>query len=723
MYESHLRNRILAVKEELYAEKKAIDERVLEQKAVQSAVIRKREKEIYERFQMAEEELAASLREQKALVVKKYGALAHEDSKFKGTVGHRWKVEWDLAPQPVQIRVEQIRGIRNKVPKGRYIVLVSLYDRLGGNPLRWSNIKGQDWFGNTTPITHGGLYDDIEMKINQSVFTVCPSRSQIRASMCLVFEVYVLKSRYVKVPSVVGWGVYPICDSKMDVLQGKFKLPLLKGRYDETIYRYFRIQDILSQDLSSWLGNLYFEMNHLSRFLRGQKEVEVQLFLTSSALGFPQHEEDGSYPGNEHDQNPAVDYTVSSYASKLVPEMQFDGRVATGFQERLKNLTKKEILDQYEFAIPQPKGIADKRRVRSKAKYLWSELQNELDFDLWYTPGFWLSFLFLAITMYSRLFVHYLGQRFFLTSEGIPVGRFEYTPYTVHLDYMEEDIPTQYTLGLIAAGVITNILLFICFALVSWASQIILGSFYPTLSKFILFYGIATFFDPLLILLVDVISGNTERGDAFKLNRVMEANDGDGMAGIFLTIFLYSVLMCCTALLVLAYFHKLHGNGRVYDVLHRITATPEDLFMPEDHEVSYEDIEHIIENTERWRGPNGERRKIVCFDYKTYGAEPTSDNPPDPLEVSTHLAIYELSTTGQPKVYRHFLRHPEGTIVELFESVESLLSNTPNLARAVQRDRQGNNVSAFLNRGGLVNRNESPAAGGPSADVQPEIGE
>jgi hypothetical protein len=53
----------------------------------------------------------------------------------------------------------------------------------------------------------------------------------------------------------------------------------------------------------------------------------------------------------------------------------------------------------------------------------------------------------------------------------------------------------------------------------------------------------------------------------------------------------------------------------------------------------------------------------------------------DPLEpdfikeVTTHLAIYNLEIDGSKTLYRHFLRTPDGMIIELFDVVAKTLGN------------------------------------------------
>ncbi len=43
--------------------------------------------------------------------------------------------------------------------------MASLYDRLGGHVMKWSNLKGQQWGGATLPLFHEGEFYNIEVKV------------------------------------------------------------------------------------------------------------------------------------------------------------------------------------------------------------------------------------------------------------------------------------------------------------------------------------------------------------------------------------------------------------------------------------------------------------------------------------------------------------------------------------------------------------------------------
>ena len=45
-------------------------------------------------------------------------------------------------------------------------MLVSLFDRLGGHILRWSNLAGQQWGGVSLPVKHRGRFHDLEIEVS-----------------------------------------------------------------------------------------------------------------------------------------------------------------------------------------------------------------------------------------------------------------------------------------------------------------------------------------------------------------------------------------------------------------------------------------------------------------------------------------------------------------------------------------------------------------------------
>lgn len=58
-------------------------------------------------------------------------------------------------------------------------------------------------------------------QLNQSVYTALPSRANVRPSMVLLFELFVLRGAATPTDRVVGWGVFPVCDADFRIIDGK----------------------------------------------------------------------------------------------------------------------------------------------------------------------------------------------------------------------------------------------------------------------------------------------------------------------------------------------------------------------------------------------------------------------------------------------------------------------------------------------------------------------
>lgn len=164
-------------------------------------------------FRRAEERLVDALQKRKAEVKTTYGDLTIADGVYTGQRRRRWRIDWARAPQPVQIKLNCIRGLRDKSAAGRLVIAVSMYDRLGGHIMRWSRLQGQEWCGTTLPFHHQARFFSVETDVEQSVFTVCPPEMQIKPAMVFVFELFILKKDGMPFDRPLAWGAFPMLNS------------------------------------------------------------------------------------------------------------------------------------------------------------------------------------------------------------------------------------------------------------------------------------------------------------------------------------------------------------------------------------------------------------------------------------------------------------------------------------------------------------------------------
>ncbi|XP_075444661.1 uncharacterized protein LOC142488174 [Ascaphus truei] len=118
-----------------------------------------------------------------------------------------------------------------------------------------------------------------------------PTKKKIKSGMTLLIELYLLHGKDTYIDRVVGWGVFPLCDSNFNILEGKFKCPFLRGHYDLRIDRFNKIEDLIKTDMDHWLCNLYLQIVQLPQYLHEQKEYDTFVQLPHEFLAYANHDE------------------------------------------------------------------------------------------------------------------------------------------------------------------------------------------------------------------------------------------------------------------------------------------------------------------------------------------------------------------------------------------------------------------------------------------------
>ncbi|KAM8966957.1 uncharacterized protein RCH25_025618 [Pelodytes ibericus] len=168
--------------------------------------------------------------------------------------------------------------------------------------------------------------------------------------MTLLTELYLLHGKDTYIDRVVGWGVFPLCDNNLNLLEGKFRCPFLRGHYDSRIDRFSKIEDLIMTDIDHWLCNLYFQVIKLPQFLNDPKEYDVFVQLPQEFLSYTTHNEKSSE--FEEDIKKSVlqrDESKQSYHHQVTSSSLYLSYVqggATSMEyERLKRPTLKDLLE------------------------------------------------------------------------------------------------------------------------------------------------------------------------------------------------------------------------------------------------------------------------------------------------------------------------------------------------------------------------------------------
>eukprot|EP01041_Mallomonas_annulata_P000103 gene103-145_t len=361
-----------------------------------------------------------------------------------------------------------------------------------------------------------------------------------------------------------------------------------------------------------------------------------------------------------------------------------------------RHLDENDLTEMETFTTAVAEDPARRRKLlpsaiaRSKLKFLWQEVFGDFMSGQRNTFEFYMNLLVFVVSFWVRIYVHFAAEYLYLQSLGTPVYDFKVAVYQFHFKYMSSSISVAQEVGAIALGPIGCLIMFTTMSLLGAAFYRYAQFFPDSASMFVAAFGIWTTLDPIAIMIVDILALNfncTQRstacaedytsnscncfnGDFIKLWIRMTNEEGSGVTGLLLTVIIYISVCVLSSLLLHEYVVHIHKDSRVVDLWRRIHAPVEEFFIPNDFEVSHQELQGIVNSSARWRGSNGASRKLVASEY-------VDRDPYDPdfEERTVHYALYEISLDGRRALYRHFLLLPDGSIIEIFDKLPIGLSS------------------------------------------------
>ncbi|XP_033926098.1 uncharacterized protein [Melopsittacus undulatus] len=303
--------------------------------------------------------------------------------------------------------------------------------------------------------------------------------------------------------------------------------------------------------------------------------------------------------------------------------------------------------------------------------------------------------LLVVLLWFVRLYLHYLSQWLFLQSISVPVTKFQIFPHTVELCYQNSLLRTSEELIMVVVGPLTLNAGLLLMVLIRWGCQQLFDSFPSLLSKFIIAMGLWTMLDPLAVFTVDSFLGRLGNSvekpiaDAAKLSWVFLRAEESWIPGALITVMLYTIIFIISSTVLYLYFLRLHREGWLLDVFQRLHGEEGTFLVPLDLEISGQELSYIMKRAEQWRGSNGERRMVHASKPGVSSCDPQhQDEIPDSAITSrdsttVHISVYTVHLSGFQVLYRHFLRLPDGAIIEAFGDItgESLLCNEMSTAQ------------------------------------------
>ncbi|XP_069420836.1 uncharacterized protein [Ovis canadensis] len=496
-----------------------------------------------------------------------------------------WKVEQSQSPQPLQIQMKCIRGLKNKVPQGSYLLKVSLLGQPGGHVLQWyleEQLKTR-----THPVKHGGNFYDVGLFFHESLYVVLPPKKDVKLGMAFLFELFLLHGKYTYLHQAVGWATFPLYDSSMDVVEGKFKCPLLRGRYDQKVDSFKKTEDLICLDLDHWLCNLYFQVIKLPLHLNDQKNHKRHIQLPPEFPDCLMAEAESSVDNTEKKSCSSRSDGVKSFShssqgsiSNKISPCPMDCDLSLSKEDReLHNKEKPtawetgeteaysqdasylEELEKHRFSVCRSSAAANAASGEffKHLCFVLVSVFSKLEFAQWQSQGFWYIILLMASLWFLRLYLHYLSQWFFLQATSTPVTKFRFSPLTVELCYPASSLHVAEEMLVVAVGPFLLNAVVLLLVLVRWGCQLLFAFCPDVLSKLIITMGLWAVLDPLAVFIVDTVlgrltqSGETPVADAAKLYWMFERTMQSGILGVMLTVLLYVLLFVISTLILYVY--------------------------------------------------------------------------------------------------------------------------------------------------------------------------
>jgi len=159
--------------------------------------------------------------------------------------------------------------------------------------------------------------------------------------------------------------------------------------------------------------------------------------------------------------------------------------------------------DEYMYSVNLKIDLKTRHLTFKKVRYIMDEITEDFKLKKLKNIEFHLAILYIFFLFYLRMWVHYVGQYIVLQMMKIPVTRFDPRWYKIYLEYAQwafyQEIVT------VGMGIVSNsimMLFFIAFAI--FCKKSCLNCFPRMFYKVICWYGILTFLDPFITLIIDL---------------------------------------------------------------------------------------------------------------------------------------------------------------------------------------------------------------------------
>lgn len=462
--------------------------------------------------------------------------------------------------------------------------------------------------------------------------------------------------------SCVGWGVFPLISlgKNAKLIRGLFSVPIMRGEADLKLSSYREFQSRL------------FSQSHHSLIMNQTSFLGNMIIQTGVCES---NDSNIELPRFEMDNDVNILGGSGNQGEKLLASLSSFNIIGQSVQSP-KNA---HILDVASSYIPLPKDVLESQFSRTmsylKSAFLYPCFVNKRSLEI-----FFIIVLFLLSYCVSNM-MHYGFGLMALSSMNI---HYNYTVSPVYgwVKYNQDLLTTIGNLGFIISGPAGVLILNIVIAAISVGfgalakknknSYKMRTLYYITLVMFVF-----SFADPILTVIKNALV-NAITPQYRTSYEILYA--GSDVASIFIPIIVYVVYELVVLLLFYVYATYFHNNGELGDVTERVSGRNNNFIFPYNDEVSLLEVYQAATEAQQYRGPSGERRKILVIEGENN------------VRSFTYLGIYNISTSGVRRVYRQFIKE-DGRFREIHRIDPAIMEIVRKVERTAKGNHNNNNES------------------------------
>lgn len=302
------------------------------------------------------------------------------------------------------------------------------------------------------------------------------------------------------------------------------------------------------------------------------------------------------------------------------------------------------------FSVGQKIDLRTRKLTFKKMRYIMDEVLEDFSVKKLKSIELHLGLIYIFFLYFLRMWTHYVGQYFILYLLGVPVTKFDTHWHKIYIEYASWNLFQDVIF--VVFGILSNSILFSIFAIMGFLSKKAINCFPRMFYKVTCWYGVLTIFDPIIVLVTDLISLDFEWGDYFRFYNYYYRRGGNGLVGIYLTLFLVFGMIVVNSLVFYQYMIFIHQNGRILDLYKRLSGSMKSFFIPHDTEVSLKYIQWVVERARRKNFILKSARQVV---HDRQGREQTIQ----------FIHLYKYTHDRQIMRNRLFVKDQDGSICEV----------------------------------------------------------